>query len=79
MEFQQQYRSEKQQEQRPQPQFTAYFDLLPAINRQFSETMASNRLAKNSPATVEPLRISTDKGTGNVVGSDGVICTEKAA
>ncbi|PIQ42082.1 MAG: hypothetical protein COW58_00590 [Thalassolituus sp. CG17_big_fil_post_rev_8_21_14_2_50_53_8] len=83
MEFPQESSAEAQQEQQPQRHFTAYFDLLPGITRQFSETMASNRQAKNNSAVVEPLRISSEDDAGSIAGSaalcDGMMCTDKAA
>lgn len=70
MESQQESGSEIQQEQ--QRRFTAYFDLLPGITRQFGETMASNRQAKGNAVAIEPQRISTEEDAGSIAGSGSV-------
>ncbi len=83
MEFPQESSAEAQQEQQPQRRFTAYFDLLPGITRQFGEAMASNRQAKSNSSTVEPLRLSSEEDAGSIAGSaapcDGMMCTDEAA
>ncbi len=83
MEPLQQFSTEAQQEQEPQRSVTAYFDLLPGITRQFGETMASNRQAKNNRAVVEPLCIRSEDDAGSIAGSaalcDGMMCTDEAA
>jgi 16S rRNA G527 N7-methylase RsmG len=81
MEFPQESGAGAQQEQ--QRRFTAYFDLLPGITRQFGEVMASNRQAKINSAIVESLHLSPEEDAGNVAGPaalcDDMICTDEAA